>query len=330
MSNDELPLVLVTRALPEGWLSALAGRCRLVVGDADTPGLQPPILEALPHADALLCLLTERIDAAVLERAPRLRVVSNMAVGVDNIDVAACTARGIAVGNTPGVLTEATADLALALLLAAARRLPEAAADARAGRWSTWSPTGWLGADLHGARLGIVGLGKIGAAVARRAHGFGLELVHATRRARPELEAALSVRHVPLPELLATSDFVSLHVSLSPATRHLIDERALRRMKPTSILINTARGPVVDPDALGRALRAGTLAAAALDVTDPEPLPPVHPLYACPNLLVVPHIGSATVGTRRRMAELAANNVLAALEGRSLPCSVNPEIAARD
>jgi glyoxylate reductase len=327
--SDDLPLVLVTRALPEGWLLPLAGRCRLVVGDADTPGLQPAILQALPYADALLCLLTERIDAVVLERAPRLRVVSNMAVGVDNIDVAACTARGIAVGHTPGVLTEATADLAMALLLAAARRLPEAAADARAGRWSTWSPTGWLGADLSGARLGIVGLGKIGAAVARRAHGFGLEVVHATPRARPELEAALGVRHVPLPELLATSDFVSLHVSLSHATRHLIDARALRRMKPTAILVNTARGPVVDLDALGRALRAGTLAAAALDVTDPEPLPRAHPLYACPNLLVVPHIGSATVGTRRRMAELAANNVLAALEGRSLPCSVNPEVGPR-
>lgn len=324
--SDDLPLVLVTRALPEGWISPLAGRCRLVVGDADTPGLQPAIMEALPHADALLCLLTERIDAAVLERAPRLRVVSNMAVGVDNIDVAACTARGIAVGHTPGVLTEATADLAMALLLAAARRLPEAAADARAGRWSTWSPTGWLGADLYGARLGIVGLGKIGAAVARRAHGFGLELVHATPRARPELEAALGVRHVSLAELLATSDFVSLHVSLSHATRHLIDARALQCMRPTAILVNTARGPVVDPDALGRALRAGTLAAAALDVTDPEPLPPAHPLYACPNLLVVPHIGSATVGTRRRMAELAVNNVLAALDGRSLPCSVNPEV----
>jgi glyoxylate reductase len=327
--SDDLPLVLVTRALPEGWLAPLHGRCTLVVGEADVPGLQPRIIAALPRADAILCLLTERIDAAVLDQAPRLRVVSNMAVGVDNIDVAACTARGIAVGNTPGVLTEATADLTMALLLAAARRLHEAAADARAGRWSTWSPTGWLGADLHGARLGIVGLGQIGAAVARRAHGFGLELLYAAPRRQPALEAALGLRHVPQPELLAASDFVSLHVPLTPATRHLIDARALARMKPSAILVNTARGPVVDPAALAAALHAGTIAAAALDVTDPEPLPAEHPLFGCPNLLVVPHIGSATVGTRRRMAELAANNVLAALEGRPLPSGVNLESLAQ-
>jgi glyoxylate reductase len=333
--SDDLPLVLVTRALPEGWLARLDGHCTMIVGDADTPGLQPPLVAALPRAAAILCLLTERIDAAVLERAPRLRVVSNMAVGVDNIDVAACTARGIAVGHTPGVLTEATADLAMALLLAVARRLPQAAADARAGRWSTWSPTGWLGADLHGARLGLVGLGQIGTAVARRAHGFGLELTYASPRARPELEATLGLRRLPLPELLACSDFVSLHVPLvegfgaSASTRHLVDAQALRRMKPTAFLINTARGPVVDPEALGQALRAGTIAGAALDVTDPEPLPPEHPLYACPNLLIVPHIGSATVGTRRRMAELAADNVLAGLEGRSLPWSPNAEVVPR-
>lgn len=328
--SDGLPLVLVTRALPEGWLAPLHGRCTMIVGEAEVPGLQPHIVEALPRADAILCLLTERIDAAVLERAPRLLVVSNMAVGVDNIDVAACTARGIPVGHTPGVLTEATADLAMALLLAAARRLPQAAADAREGRWSTWSPTGWLGADLQGARLGLVGLGKIGAAVARRARGFGLELAYAAPRARPELEASLGpLRHLPLPELLATSDFVSLHVPLTATTRHLIDADALRRMKPTAILINTARGPVVDSAALAEALHAGTLGGAGLDVTDPEPLPLDHPLFACPNLLVVPHIGSATVGTRRRMAELAANNVLAALEGRSLPHAVNPGVGPR-
>ena len=329
MTDDALPLVLVTRALPEGWLSRLDGRCRLLQGDADTPGFDPPLRAALPRADAILCLLTERIDAALLDRAPRLRVVSTMAVGVDHIDVAACTARGIPVGHTPDVLTEATADLAIALLLAVARRLPWAAADAREGRWSTWSPTGWLGADLHGASLGIVGLGKIGAAVARRAHGFGLRLSYASPRARPELEEGLGLRRLPLPELLAGSDFVSLHVPLGPDTRHLIDARALRRMKPTAILINTARGPVVDPAALAEALHAGTIGGAALDVTDPEPLPPEHPLYACPNLLVLPHIGSATWGTRRRMAELAADNVLAGLEGRSLPCTVNPEVRPR-
>ncbi|MEM9453976.1 MAG: D-glycerate dehydrogenase [Myxococcota bacterium] len=323
--NDSLPLVLISRALPEGWLDRLEGRCTMRVGDADTPGFDPTLLSALPRAEGILCLLTERIDAALLDRAPALRVVSNMAVGVDNIDVAACAARGIAVGNTPGVLTEATADLTLALLLAAARRLPQAAADARAGRWSTWSPTGWLGADLHGARLGIVGLGWIGEAVARRARGFGLEIVYASRTPRPEVEAMLGARPVSLGELLDTSDFVSLHVPLSPSTHHLINDAALRRMKPTAILINTARGAVVDPNALADALHAGRLAGAALDVTEPEPLPADHPLYACPNLLVVPHIGSATRGTRRRMAELAADNLLAGLAGEPLPHSIDPE-----
>lgn len=326
--SDDLPLVLVSRALPEGWLDRLHGRCTLRVG-TDTPGFDPPLLEALPRAEAILCLLTERIDAALLDRAPRLRVVSTMSVGVDHVDVAACTARGIPVGHTPGVLTEATADLAMALLLAVARRLPWAATDVREGRWSTWSPTGWLGADLQGARLGIVGLGQIGAAVARRAHGFGLELGYTSPRARPELEAALGLRRRSLPELLAESDFVSLHVPLSPATRHLVDAQALRRMKPTAILVNTARGPVVDPAALAQALHAGTIGGAALDVTDPEPLPPEHPLLSCPNLLVLPHIGSATWGTRRRMAELAADNVLAGLEGRSLPHAVDPSVVPR-
>lgn len=327
--NEPLPLVLVSRALPEGWLARLEGRCTMLVGDADTPGFDPPLLEALPRAEGILCLLTERIDAALLDRAPALKVVSTMAVGVDHVDVAACAARGIAVGNTPGVLTEATADLTMALLLAAARRLPEAAADARAGRWSTWSPTGWLGADLSGARLGIVGLGWIGEAVARRARGFGMDLVYTSRTARPEVEAALGARPVALDELLATSDFVSLHVPLVPSTHHLIDAAALRRMKPTATLVNTARGPVVDPAALAEALHGGQIAAAALDVTDPEPLPPDHPLYACPNLLVVPHIGSATRGTRRRMAELAADNVLAGLAGEPLPHSVDPRVVGR-
>ncbi|MCA9651459.1 MAG: D-glycerate dehydrogenase [Myxococcales bacterium] len=327
--TDALPLVLVSRALPPGWLDRLEGRCEMLVGDADVAGFDSPLLEALPRAEGILCLLTERVDAALLDRAPRLRVVSNMAVGVDNIDVAACTARGIPVGHTPGVLTEATADLAMALLLSAARRLPEAARDAREGRWSTWSPTGWLGTDLHGARLGIVGLGKIGAAVARRARGFGLELVYASRSARPELEAELGLRRLLLPELLATSDMVSLHVPLDEHTHHLIDAAALRSMKPSALLVNTARGPIVDPDALEHAVRNGEIAGAALDVTDPEPLPPEHPLFARPEVLVLPHIGSATRGTRRRMAELAADNLLAGLRGRPLPHTVNPEVEPR-
>lgn len=323
--NDSLPLVLVSRALPDGWLEPLSGHCRLLVGDADEPGFDPPLAAALPDARGIVCLLTERIDEALLDQAPRLRVVSNMAVGVDNIDVEACTRRGITVGHTPGVLTEATADLTMALLLSAARNLPAAAADAAAGRWSTWSPTGWLGADLAGAQLGIIGLGKIGRAVAERARGFGLRLAYHGRRAQPEAEAGLGIERMSLPELLATSDFVSLHVPLRPATHHLIDADALRAMKPSAYLINTARGPVVDQDALVDALGRGELRGAALDVTTPEPLPADHPLYREPRALVLPHIGSATHGTRKRMALRAAENALAGIRGQCPRWCVNPK-----
>ncbi len=318
------PLVLVTRPLPADWIAPLADACELVVGD-DAPGLDDRVRARLPDADGIFALLTERIDEAVLALAPRLRVVGNMAVGVDNVDVDACTRRGIPVGHTPGVLTEATADLALALVLAASRGLVGAALDAREGRWSTWSPTGWLGRDLAGATLGIVGLGQIGSAVARRALGFGMRVIAHTRSRveQPDVHA------VDLNELLATSDIVSLHVPLSERTRGLVDATALARMKPTALLVNTARGPLVDTGALVQALRSGTIGGAALDVTDPEPLPPDHPLYACPTALVVPHIGSATVGTRRAMARLCCANVLAGLRGDPLPHCVNPAVYAR-
>jgi glyoxylate reductase len=327
MHTDSRPLVLVTRALPDGWLERLSPYARLM-GPADQAGWTEPLLDALPRAEAIFCLLTEPIDDAILERAPRLKVVSNMAVGVDNIDVAACTRRGIPVGHTPGVLTEATADLTLALLLARARRLPEATTDAREGRWSIWSPDGWLGADLHGATLGIVGMGQIGRAVHRRAVGFGLNVLYAHPRPVPGLPGNPEL--VELSVLLERSDFVSLHVPLRDATRGLIDARALRRMKPTAILVNTARGPIVDTDALVAALESGAIAGAALDVTDPEPLPATHPLYRHPGVLVAPHIGSATEGTRRRMAALACENLVAGLEGRPLPHCVNARaLAAR-
>jgi len=249
-----------------------------------------------------------------------------MAVGVDNIDVNACTRRGIPVGNTPGAMTDATADLTMSLLLAAARRLPEATRDAREGRWQTWSPTGWLGADLRGATLGILGLGKIGRAVAERARGFGLRLVYWEPTPSPDGEAQSGARYVPFEELLSTSDFVTLHCPLNESTRGLIGESALRKMKPTAMLVNAARGPVVNMDALVKALSEKWIAAAALDVTDPEPLSPSHPLFALPNCFIVPHIGSATHGTRKRMAEMACENLLAGLEGHRLPNCVNPEV----
>ena len=321
-----LPFVLITHDLPKDWLTLLDGQVDALIGPKNTSGFSPELLERLPEAEGIFTLLVDRVDESLLSRAARLRVVSNMAVGVDNVEVAACTRRGLPVGNTPGVLTEGTADLTMALLLSAARRLPEASQDARHGRWTTWSPTGWLGADLNGALLGIVGLGKIGQAVARRARGFGMHLIYNDIVPRPTLETELGARYLPLDDLLRQSDFVSIHVPLMPATRHLIDGRALRLMKPSAILINAARGPIVDTEAVTHALKAGWIAGAALDVTDPEPLPASHPLYSLTNCLVVPHIGSATRGTRKAMAESACRNLLAGLSGLPLPNCANPEV----
>jgi glyoxylate reductase len=271
------------------------------------------------------------VDDAFLDAAGSgLKVVSNYAVGFDNVDVPACTGRGIPVGNTPGVLTETTADLAWALLMAAARRLPEGDRYVRAGRWRTWGPLLLLGPDVHDAALGIVGFGRIGQAVARRAGGFGMTILyHDVAQVPSEVERELGATFVPLDELLERADFVSLHVNLTPDTRHLIDRRALERMKPTAILVNTSRGPVVDTDALVDALGTGEIAAAALDVTDPEPLPADHPLVGLDNCLVVPHIASASPATRGRMAEMAAANLLAGVRGERLPTPVNPEVYER-
>jgi len=291
--------------------------------------LPPPkevLLREVAGCDGLLCLLTDPIDKEVIDAGKRLRVISQYAVGVDNIDLEAATARGIPVGHTPGVLTEATADLTFALLLAAARRIPEGVEHVRQGRWRTWEPMVLLGREVWGKTIGIVGLGRIGTAVARRARGFAMRVLYHSRSRKPDLEAELGVEYTPLEDLLAQADFVSLHCPLTPETHHLIDEAALRRMKPTAILINAARGPVVDTDALLRALREGWIEAAALDVTDPEPLPADHPLLDLPNCIVVPHLGSATVAARERMAVMATENLLAGLHGERLPYCANPEV----
>lgn len=306
-------LVVVPAEVPRDWLASLdqAG-CEVIVGlDTVADARRASVV-------GLLSLLTMPVDAALLDRLPGLRVVSNMAVGYDNVDVDACTARGVVVGNTPGVLTDATADLTMALLLAAARRIDEAARDAREGRWQTWTPDGWLGVELRGTTLGIIGLGKIGLAVAERARGFGMQIVYAARSEHPEA-ARLGATRLPLDELLGRSDFVSLHVPLTEATTRMIDAAALAKIKRGAILINTARGPIVDQDAVIAALRDGRLRAAALDVTTPEPLPPEHPLFSTPGCLIVPHIGSATETTRRRMAKLACDNLLAGVRGEPLP-----------
>jgi phosphoglycerate dehydrogenase-like enzyme len=306
--------VFVTRRLVGPALERLARAGHEVdLWDGREPPPRDALIERARRADALLCTLADPIDSVFLDACAHLKVISSCAVGTDNIDLRAAAQHGIPVGNTPGVLTDATADLAFALLLAAARRLPQTSAAVRAGEWGPWEPTGFLGHDVAGATLGIVGAGRIGSAVAKRAWGFEMEILTAT-----------SGGGTPLPTLLERSDFVSLHVPLTPATRHLIDHAALARMKPTAILVNTARGPVVDTQALVEAVHAGHIAGAALDVTDPEPLPADHPLLEAPNVLVTPHTGSATPRTRARMAELAVDNLLAGLAGEPLPHAVAP------
>jgi glyoxylate reductase len=305
--------VFVTRRLPGGALDRLTAQHEVEVWPERLPPPRDQLLARAPELEGLLSLLTDPIDAELIESAPRLRAISNYAVGVDNVDVEAATARGIPVGNTPDVLTDSTADLALALMLGIGRRLAEGDAFVRAGEWKTWQPDLLLGHDLHGATVGIVGYGRIGQAVGRRLEGFGCELLTTSGSGG-----------VPLEELLENSDFVTLHCPLTPATQGLIDDAALHRMKPTGYLVNTARGPIVDTDALARGLHAGELAGAALDVTDPEPLPGDHPLLDAPNLLVVPHVGSATHATRGRMADMAVDNLLAGLAGEPMPHSVTP------
>jgi glyoxylate reductase len=290
----------VTRELPGAALDRLRAEHDVDVWPGELPPSRDELLARAREVEGLLCLLTDRIDADVIAGCPRLRAISNYAVGSDNIDVEAAARRGIAVGVTPDVLTETTADLAFALMLASARRLPEAERAVHAGDWHTWEPSGWLGRDVHGATLCIVGRGRIGRAVERRAEGFGMDVV-------------VVGRADPLRDALARADFVSLHCPLTDETRGLIGEGELRAMKPTAILVNTARGPIVQTDSLARALSEGWIGGAALDVTDPEPLPADHPLLAAPNLLVVPHIGSATHRTRERMADLAVDNLLRAL-----------------
>jgi glyoxylate reductase len=304
--------VFVTRELPGGAVDRLRADHEVEVWPERLPPPRGELLARAPELEGLLSLLTDRIDAELIAAAPRLRAISNYAVGVDNVDVEAATARGIPVGNTPGVLTDTTADLAVALMLGVARRLVEGDAYVRRGEWRTWDPRLLLGHDLHRATVGTVGFGRIGQAVARRLSGFECEVLHTARSGG-----------LPLEQLLERSDFVSIHTPLTRETRGLIGADALRRMKRTAYLVNTARGPIVDTAALTEALHAGDIAGAALDVTDPEPLPGDHPLLDAPNLLVLPHLGSATHATRERMADMAVDNLLAGLRGERMPHQVN-------
>jgi glyoxylate reductase len=305
----------VTRRLPGTALDRLAAAHDVDVWPERLPPRANELRARAAECEGLLTMLTDRVDAELIDGAPRLRAVSNYAVGVDNVDLEAAVRRGIPVGNTPDVLTEATADLAVALMLGIARRLAEGDRMVRAGQWLTWDPGLLLGRDLHDATVGIVGFGRIGRAVARRVEGFGCLVLHSSASGG-----------VPLPDLLERSDFVTLHCPLTARTRGLIGDEALERMKPTAYLVNTARGEIVETAALVRALRAGSIAGAALDVTDPEPLPRGHVLLESPNLLVVPHVGSATYAAREAMADMAVDNLMAALAGGRMPHVSNPEV----
>jgi glyoxylate reductase len=320
------PRVFVARRLPDEGLAVVRAACDMDLWDGDLPPPRDELLRRVAGVDGALTLLTDKVDDEFLDAAgPQLRVVSNYAVGFDNVDVAACARRGVKVGNTPGVLTDTTADLAFALLMAAARRLPEGDRFVRDGKWKTWGPLLLLGPDVHGATIGIVGFGRIGQAVARRAQGFGMEILYHDLEPLPaSVSEPLGATYLRLEELLPRADFVTLHVNLSPVTRHLINEKTLALMKPTAILVNTSRGPVVDQVALASALRDGVISAAALDVTDPEPIPMDDPLVGMDNCLIVPHIASASRATRGKMAEMAAANLIAGVRGESLPTEVPP------
>jgi glyoxylate reductase len=314
--------------LPGGAEGRLSQAVSVDVWPEPVPPSREELTRGLAEAEGLLCLLTDPIDAALLEAAPRLRVISVMAVGYNNVDVPAATRRGILVTHTPGVLTETTADLAFALILAVARRIVESDRFTRSGGWKTWDPSLLLGRDVHGSVLGLVGLGRIAQAVAVRARGFKMTVLYHDTRRMPAEEISLGAEFTPLDELLARSDFVSLHVPLTPATRGMIGEAELARMRPDACLINTARGEVVDEQALYRALVSGRIAGAGLDVYAQEPVDPAHPLLTLDNVVALPHVGSATRATRKRMADLAVDNLLAGLAGRRPPHPVNPEVLA--
>ena len=323
------PRVFVTRQFFPEALEVLTGAADTEVWPDDEPPTPEQLLEKAGEADGILTNIMDRIDADVFQAAHRLKVVRQLGVGVDNIDVAEATRRGVLVGNTPGVLAKATADIAFGLLMSAARRISEGDRWLRAGNWKMqYHPMVWLGAEIHGATLGIVGMGQIGVEMAKRARGFDMRVIYYSRTRKLELESELGMEYFEPSDLLSTADFVTLHIPLTQETRHFIGERELRLMKPTAILINAARGAVVDSRALYTALKEGWISGAALDVTDPEPILPDDPLLTLDNLVITPHIGSASIDSRRRTCLLAARNVVAGIQGRRLEACANPEVYA--
>jgi glyoxylate reductase len=321
------PKVFVTRRIPEPGLDLVRQVAEVEVWPDPLPPAYEMLLQKASGLDALLCLLTDQIDARLMDAlGPQVKVISQMAVGFDNIDISAATAHGIPIGNTPGVLTDTTADFAWALLMAAARHVVDGDKFTRAGQWKTWGPIDFLGPDVTGATLGIVGFGRIGQGMAKRAQGFDMHILYFDTQRYLEAEEKYGARYVDLNTLLRESDFVSLHTVLSQDTYHLMDDERLKAMKPGGILINTSRGPVVDPAALYRALSSGAIAYAALDVTEPEPIKPDDPLLTLENIIIAPHIASASFQTRNKMATMAAANLIAGLQGERLPNCVNPQV----
>lgn len=321
------PRVFVSRALPGPALQQLAQHAEVRVWEDAEPPTAQQLQQAVADADGLLCMLTDAIDQTLLAQAPHLHVISSCSVGVDHVDIVALNQRGIPLGHTPHVLVDATADLCFALMLAAARRLPEAEQFLRGGEWTParrWEPELLLGKDLRGATLGLLGLGAIGQAVAQRAQGFGMRVIGWT----PSGRAVAGVESCEFEQVLAEADFLSLHLALSERTRHIINAEALKRLRRDAILINTARGPLIDEAALVEALQAGRLHTAALDVFEAEPIGPQHPLLQAGRVIAVPHIGSATRGTREQMAQRAVDNLLAGLAGRRMPYCANPVVYA--
>jgi glyoxylate reductase len=324
------PKVFVTRRIPDAGLIPIREHCNAEVWPDQLPPDYELIRAKVETCDGLVSLLTDKIDAALLDAAPRLKVVSNYAVGFNNIDVPAATARGICVGNTPGVLTDATADMAFCLLIGAARCLTAGHLYTLSGQWKTWEPLGHLGQDLAGRTLGVVGMGRIGYALAQRCKGgWGMKVLYYDVYKNEKAEKDLGARQVDFDTLLAESDFVSVHTDLNEKTRGLFSAEQFRKMKRTAVFVNTARGPIVNEKALYEALKSGTIFAAGLDVTDPEPPAMDNPLLTLPNVILAPHIASATVGTRNAMAEICANNLIAGLTGQKLSAWVNPEVEAK-
>jgi len=320
------PKVFVTRLIPEAGLDMVVAATDADVWQEQLPPPPEVLLERLRGKDGLLSLLTDHVDAEVMDAAPGLRVISNYAVGFDNIDLAAATARGIPVGHTPDVLTETTAEMAWALLMAVSRRIVEGDRYTRALRWKTWEPKLLLGRDLHGSTLGIVGFGRIGQRVARQAQGFDMRVLYFDVHRNDAVASELGAEYAGFDDLLQESDFVTLHTALTEETHHLIGERELKLMGPETILANTSRGPVIDEAALAVALREGWILGAGLDVTEVEPIPADSPLLALDNVVICPHIASASLRTRSKMATMAAENLLAGLRGDRLPHCANPEV----